>query len=86
MRSNEYKWHDLQKNPSDLPYDGQEVLIAIDLGIYYIATYSSKLKEVDEYDFTDEDGDGFYEYDSEWGYFKFNDVVAWKYIEPFTII
>ena len=62
------------------PKNKQRCIIAYNgfskYGFVDIATYSADLHEVDEYDFPNKD-DGFYDFDSECGHFKFKDVIAW---------
>lgn len=49
------------------------------------ASFTKDLYRLDEYDFYDKKGEsGWYEYDSEYGYFEIKGVVAWQYFpEPF---
>ncbi len=42
-----------------------------------IASYALNLYDVDEYDFVNKKHPGWYEYDSEYGYYEIDDVVAW---------
>ena len=42
-----------------------------------VAGYALNLHDVDEYDFADKKRAGWYEYDSEWGYFEIDGVIAW---------
>lgn len=42
-----------------------------------IAGYALNLHDVDEYDFADKKRAGWYEYDSEWGYYEIDGVIAW---------
>lgn len=37
-------------------------------GYYKVVGFAQKLKNVDEYEFANDDNAGFYTYDSEWGY------------------
>ena len=59
-----------------LPSDGQ-YLICYKLNtkpqsyVFHVARFAKNLHEVDEYDFDRKDVSGFYDYDSEWGYFKY---------------
>lgn len=43
-----------------------------------IANYTDNLYKVDGYDFEDKKRAGWYEYDSEYGYFELNNVKAWQ--------
>lgn len=40
--------------------------------------YSNNLYKIDKYDFSKKDKKGFYNFDSEYGYSKRDDVVAWR--------
>ena len=42
-----------------------------------IMGYAKNLYKVDEYDFHNKKRPGWYSYDSEYGYYENNDVVAW---------
>lgn len=42
-----------------------------------VVSYSNNLKELDEWTFSDIHGGGFYDYDSEYGYYIFEDVIYW---------
>lgn len=73
-----YRWHDLRKNPEDLPqravaitgericYESDEVLVYNEPS-YFLAAYNYN---DDEWYDTDE-------------YLLLGNVIAWKYIEPF---
>lgn len=65
-----------------LPNKNMRCLCAV--GYYYgkfyynIYYFSTNLYRVDDMDFFDEKGvAGFYNYDSEWGYYKISDVKYW---------
>ena len=45
------------------------------IGVY---SFAKNLKKVDKYDFAGKNHSGFYDYDSEYGYFKKTGVVAWR--------
>lgn len=82
-----YIWHDIRKNPEDLPAEDCKVLRATGYGsgryVYDTVYFSNNLYEVDECDFYDCRGlSGFYDYDTEWGHYTVG-LDAWKYIEPF---
>lgn len=49
------------------------------------AKFATNLYEVSEFDFYDKKREcGWYEYDSEWGYYEHRDVVAWMpCVEPY---
>lgn len=49
-----------------------------------IASYALNLHDVDDYDFADKKRPGWYEYDSEWGYYEIDGVIAWMPLpEPY---
>lgn len=48
---------------------------------YTVLTWYSKIGTVDKYEFT---GKGFYDFDSEYGYFKLNDIIAYQEIEEYV--
>lgn len=92
-KQDNYKWHDLTKNPNDLPKDNHKVLVAIcnpalNLKYYEVLTFAFDLYEYDEFDFDEYKNKkecGFVRLDSDWDCYKVSNVVAWKYIEPFNI-
>lgn len=76
-----YKWHDLQKNPNDIPNDKERVLFTLASKDENIRTFTgyfrkSKIKKLP---------DGFENDDFECyvtdGFYPVNEVVAWKYID-----
>ena len=61
-----------------LPEDVRPVLCWNDRYCYSeILRFANCLEEVDEYDFHGERESGFYDYDSEWGYYQIEDVTHW---------
>ena len=51
---------------------------------YKILDYSKDLYNVDDFDFCNKKGKpGWYEYDSEFGYFEVNNVAFWTELPPF---
>lgn len=80
LKVEKYRWHDLTKNPKDLPAEDCRVLIECKYGeryFYDVADFAIDM------DFDECWGmSGFYKYDSEYGYYPVY-VDAWKYIEPF---
>lgn len=44
------------------------------IGIY---SFAKNLRKVDKYDFKSENRAGWYDYDSEWGYYERNNVTHW---------
>lgn len=71
-----------------LPEKGGRYLVTRD-GIVadtvYILSYSKNLYNVDKFEFDDKKGvPGWYDYDDEWGYISFDDVIAWMPLpEPY---
>ena len=49
-----------------------------DRRVIQIVSYAKNLSEIDEYDFRDDRGDGWYSYDGEYGYYAINNVIAWQ--------
>lgn len=49
--------------------------IRSDIAIY---SFAKNLSRVDEYDFEGKNKSGFYNYDSEYGYYEMSNVVAWQ--------
>ena len=73
-KEDKYRWHDLRKDPNDLPRNllGKELLICrkSSCGTNY-------------YDLCYHDKKGFNYCDSEYGDIYLDNVLAWKYIEEF---
>lgn len=67
-----------------LPAHGRTVPVTneVSQGKRYMttATYYTKKGVVDDYEWT---GEGFYQYDSEYGYGRLHNVVAWLNVEPY---
>lgn len=67
-KSDKYRWHNLRKNPEDLPTDNHQVLVAFDgMKICDIAIYVSSTKLWGTVSFA----------------YKTGQVIAWREIEPF---
>lgn len=73
--ADKYRWHDLRKNPEDLPDDERKVYLAVDMKTYItyiIGEYSlSPVKDDSVRDWFSSDG------------FYLKAVIAWREIEPF---
>lgn len=87
LNEHKYDWHNLKENPEDLPNEGQ-VLCAIKHyfvnDIYYdILSFTNDLEQIDDYIFSGNNRNGFYQFGSDYDIYVINDVVAWKYIKPF---
>ncbi len=79
------RWIPISERP---PKNKQQCLISV-RGIAstknnrYMATYSTNLYEVDEFIFWNKKNvPGFYDYDSEYGYYEYDDIVAWRPLPP----
>ena len=62
------------------PNDRQECLVFVKMcyaKYYKIATYSENLASVDEYELRERNHPGFYDYDSEWGFYEVTGVTHW---------
>ena len=72
-----YDWHPVSETPKKngrylvtLKYSTHKIL--------QIALYSNDLYKVDQYDFFDKKNQpGWYNYDSEYGYYEQNDIIGW---------
>lgn len=83
-----YRWHDLRRNRTDLPEEEGDVLIAQlffdNFPVFKVSSYTKDLYNVSELDFEDRKGiGGFFNYDSEYGYYEEINVVGWKHLKPF---
>lgn len=71
-------WIPANKTPSE---EGKHLVVCKSIGmgcnLMYIANYAKDLSSVDEYDFENEQRGGWYDYDSESGYFEMSDVIAY---------
>jgi len=65
---------DLPKESGDYPVT---LKITEDCSCVDKLNYSLDLYSVNKYDFADKKRPGWYDYDSEWGYYEVNNVVAW---------
>ena len=57
-----------------------------DIRFLKILSFAQSLKSADNYDFTmlEEDHPGWYDYDGEWGYYEYRNVLAWAELpEPY---
>lgn len=70
-----------------LPYLNGRYLVTVeytDRRVIQIVGYAKNLSEIDEYDFHDDRGDGWYLYDGEYGYYTVNNIIAWMPLpEPY---
>ena len=77
MKHEKYRWHDLRKNPNDLPSNDRNVYLALDMKEYvtYICgDYSENpIKDDMQRDWFSQDG------------YLMKNVIAWKEIEPFEV-
>lgn len=64
-----------------LPKEDGEYLVTYSVygtRLMRVLSYSNNLYKIDKYDFSRSDKKGFYNFDSEYGYSKRNDVIAWQ--------
>ena len=66
----------------EYPRDNTKVLITRDIygvPMVDIGAFTFNLHELDSYDFSSKEyrREGFFGYDSEWGYYEITDVLAW---------
>lgn len=64
-----------------LPKEDGEYLVTYSVygtRLIRVLPYSNNLYKIDNYDFSRSDKKGFYNFDSDYGYCKRNDVIAWK--------
>ena len=83
---NKYQWHDLRKNPKDLPKkDGKYLCesksaLCPEASFMEVCNFSNDLYAVDEFDFyeyKETKKKGFFSYDSEYGYCERTSITAW---------
>ena len=70
-------WTDVN---SQIPkYDGEYLCVLNAFGHKYIhvCSFTKKMEKIEDLRLRGEKGAGFYEYDSEYGYFKRNSVTHW---------
>lgn len=76
VKENGIVWHDLRKNPNDLPQKVGDYLVALDYKTETFSTFLLKY-DIDEYDIDEtEDYTKFGWFDSEYTRYD-NDVIAW---------
>ncbi len=64
-----------------LPDEQGRYLVTTDYRTYYIvetANYTNNLYKIDKHDFLDKKCAGWYDFDSEYGYYEVERVVAWQ--------
>ncbi len=49
-----------------------------------ISNFAKNLYEVDKYDFPNDKRSGWYKYDSEYGYYEIDNVIAWTELPVFS--
>lgn len=76
MQKEQYAWHDLQKNPNDLPKDGVRILFCAKEYPRPRKEYFTGKYRTGYYFETDDTGDYAIDY-------ELDEVIAWKEIEPF---
>ena len=72
-------WNPVSKNPKK---DGR-YLVTTDGNYVAIKSFAKNLRKIDKYDF-DKAEPGWYDYDSDFGYYKYHKVIAWMELpEPY---
>lgn len=62
------------------PQDGQYLCVVdgfCNIRYLVLCRYAESLHNVHEWDFDENTGSGFYDYDSEYGYYKLNNITHW---------
>lgn len=79
----EYDWHDLRENPNDLPEDNARILFYTtafgDGDAYSYLTGDFAKHQWGGVEFVNDDGMVY----ATNGCYRLDDIIAWKYIEPF---
>ncbi|MCR4674062.1 MAG: DUF551 domain-containing protein [Lachnospiraceae bacterium] len=72
-----------------LPDKGGQYLVTLHFSthdVIDVISYARNLYLVDEYDFSDKKRPGWFDYDSEYGYYERGDVIAWQPLpEPYKV-
>lgn len=75
-----YNWTPVKEK---LPDKDCRCWVTNDRGSVFSCDFATNLYKIDEYEFIDKKRPGFYNYDSEYGYFECYDIIAWMpYYEP----
>lgn len=77
--ANRYRWHDLRKNPKDLPEDESLVIIEILSANDYVYISTKENHIIGAMFMETDDG---YKFESVLGRYPAEDVIRWKYNEP----
>lgn len=82
-KQEKYKWHDLRKNPDDLPEKQPKLTMSKPVIVWMGDSYWNHLMQ-DYYDYSNHEWalSSLYEI-HDWSLIQSNEVIAWKYIEPF---
>ena len=74
------------KYPETVPPNDGKYLVVVFLNSCYrvidICNFASNLRKADKYSFPNERRAGWYQYDSEWGYFERSDITHWAELPP----
>lgn len=75
----ERRWFPIKENP---PQKNGSYLVTVDYGPTLgksceIARFANILEEIDDFDFYNARRPGWYRYDSEYGYYEIDNVIAW---------
>ena len=84
MQRIESKWISVNER---MPEKNGEYLVTckfLDYNHVYIKSYAHNLHKIDEFDFCDKFRSGWYDYDSEYGFYECSNVIAWMSLpEPY---
>ncbi len=69
------EWVSVEKD--GFPKKNGQYLCLVEHKYYRILSFAKKLKSVCKYDFKGCNYSGFFDYDSEWGYYEFDGVSHW---------
>lgn len=79
-KNNKYRWHDLRKDPSDLPIEDMDIVLTDGekyfCGHTYMSTHGVSVEMLLRHD------EGYCDTSNE-GYVSKGNFIAWKYIESF---
>ena len=79
-----YRWHDLRKDPNDLPETCDEVLVVTSSGWFCGTMATAYYNPIKRSNFVvNTEGVRIGEDENRAGYKPWDDVIAWKYIEQF---
>ena len=78
------QWHDAIIDP---PYKNGDYIVCSGQGIIEMLSYAKNLYKIDEFDFADKKNkSGWYDYDSEYGYYVIDNIQYWMELPNSPII